>query len=116
MERFKENNKENISLESNPDKDCEIIFKKVFKLKSFCVHMLIYVVGLTAYILKEYYGISVHFFPFIYLNSVVMVIWTSVFLVSAIDLFASYKIFDEEWEERKLDSLLHKKVKKQKWE
>ncbi|KQB39315.1 hypothetical protein RC62_996 [Flavobacterium aquidurense] len=45
-----------------------------------------------------------------------MVIWTSVFLASAIDLFASYKIFGEEWEERKMKSILDKKEKKQKWE
>lgn len=94
-----------------------IFSKKTVKLKSLFIHAFIYAIGLVIYILKEYYGVSLNFFPIQYLNSVVMVIWTSVFLVSVIDLFASYKIFDEEWEERKMKSLLdNKKVKKQKWE
>ncbi len=94
----------------------EIFSKKAVKLKSVYIHTFFYVIGLTIYLLKEYYGVSLNFFPVRYLNSVVMVIWTTVFLVSVIDLFASYKIFDEEWEERKMKSLLDKRVKKQKWE
>ncbi|MNL51151.1 hypothetical protein D3C87_1742270 [compost metagenome] len=94
----------------------EIFSKKIIKLKSFYIHAFIYAIGLIVYVLKEYYGVSLNFFPIRYLNSVVMVIWTTVFLVSAIDLFASYKIFDEEWEERKMKSLLNKKTKTQKWE
>lgn len=50
------------------------------------------------------------------MNGFVIAIWTVAFLVSAVDIFASSKIFDEEWEERKLKSILHKKTKKQKWE
>jgi uncharacterized membrane protein YbhN (UPF0104 family) len=94
----------------------QIFSKKIVKLRSFYIHAFIYVIGLIVYVLKDYYGVPLNFVPLKYLNSVVMVIWTSVFLVSAIDLFASYKIFDEEWEERKLKNILEKKVKKQKWE
>jgi high-affinity Fe2+/Pb2+ permease len=93
-----------------------IFSKKIIKLRSFYIHAFIYAIGLIVYVLKEYYGVSLNFFPIRYLNSVVMVIWTTVFLVSAIDLFASYKIFDDEWEERKMKSLLNKKTKTQKWE
>ncbi|KAF2509340.1 2TM domain-containing protein [Flavobacterium zhairuonense] len=94
----------------------KIFNKKSVQFRSLYVHAFIYTIGLTIYLLKECYGISFNFFPLQYLNSVVMVIWTSVFLVSVIDLFASYKIFDDEWEEQKMKSLLDKKVKKQKWE
>ncbi|MBF4465475.1 2TM domain-containing protein [Flavobacterium sp. LC2016-12] len=95
----------------------EAIFsKKIVKLRSFYLHAFIYAIGLIIYVLKEFYGISLNFFPMIYLNSVVMIIWTSVFLVSAIDLFAYYKIFGEEWEERKLKNILDKRTKTQKWE
>ncbi|CAA9202628.1 hypothetical protein FLA105534_04176 [Flavobacterium bizetiae] len=45
-----------------------------------------------------------------------MIIWTTAFLVSAVDLFDSFKIFGEEWEERKVKSILEKKEKTQKWE
>lgn len=95
----------------------EAIFsKKIVKLRSFYIHAFIYAIGLIVYVLKEYYGVPLNFFPIRYLNSVVMIIWTSVFLVSAIDLFAYYKIFGEEWEERKMKSLLDKEIKTQKWE
>lgn len=94
----------------------EFFSKKIIKLRSFYIHAFIYATGLLIYVLKEYYGIPLNFLPLKYLNSVIMVIWTSVFLVAAIDLFASYKIFGEEWEERKMKSILEKKVKKQKWE
>lgn len=95
----------------------EAIFsKKIVRLRSFYIHAFIYAIGSVLYVLKEFYGIPLNFFPVIYLNSVVMIIWTSVFLVSAIDLFAYYKIFGEEWEERKVKKLLDKRTKTQKWE
>jgi high-affinity Fe2+/Pb2+ permease len=95
----------------------EAIFrKKIVKLRSFYIHAFIYAIALTLYVLKEFYGVSLNFFPVQCLNSVVMIIWTSVFLGSAIDLFASYKIFGEEWEERKMKKLLDKKTETQKWE
>lgn len=93
----------------------QIFRKKVVRLRSFYMHALIYTVGLVVFVLKEYYGVPLNFVPFRYLNNVVMIIWTSVFLFSAIDLFVSFKIFGHEWEERKLKSILEKKQKKQKW-
>ena len=45
-----------------------------------------------------------------------MIVWTTAFLVSAVEIFASFKIFEEEWEQRKLKSILEKNKKTQKWE
>lgn len=94
----------------------KIASKKVQKLKSFYSHAFIYVIGVIVYILKEYTEAPLNFFPVHYLNGFVMCIWTTVFLVSAVDLFASYKIFGDEWEERKVRSIMEKKREKQKWE
>ena len=94
----------------------QIFSKKTIKLKSFYVHTFIYACGLIVYVLKEYYGVPLNFFPFKYLNDVVIIIWTAVFLISIIDLIVSFKIFDEEWKERKLKKILEKKTKTQKWE
>ncbi|RUT69292.1 hypothetical protein D0817_16800 [Flavobacterium cupreum] len=93
----------------------QIFRKKAVKLRSFYMHSLMYASGLVVFLLKEYYGVPLNFFPLKYLNHVVMIIWTSVFLFSAIDLFLSFKVFGEEWEERKLKYILEKKQKKQKW-
>lgn len=90
--------------------------KKVVKLKAFYSHMFVYVIGVIFFILKEYFGVPFNFFPLKHINLFVMGIWTVFFVVSAIDIFASFKIFGEEWEERKVKSILEKKTKKQKWE
>ncbi|QSB28383.1 2TM domain-containing protein [Flavobacterium sp. CLA17] len=108
-------------METNCNKDHErfefqqIFRKKAVKLRSFYMHALVYALGLVVFVVKEYYGVPLNFFPFLYLNHVVMIIWTSVFLFSAIDLFLSFKVFGEEWEERKLKHILEKRQKKQKW-
>jgi high-affinity Fe2+/Pb2+ permease len=110
-----------IIMETNCNNDRErfefqqIFRKKIVRLRSFYMHAFIYAVGLVVFVLKEYYGVPLNFFPFKYLNHVVMIIWTSVFLFSAIDLFLSFKVFGDEWEERKLKSILEKRQKKQKW-
>jgi len=94
----------------------QIASRKVVKLKSFYIHAFFYSIGLILFTLKNYFGLPLNVFPVRYLNSLVMIVWSTAFLVSAVDIFASFKIFGEEWEERKLKSILEKKEKKQKWE
>lgn len=90
--------------------------KKVVKLKAFHSHAFIYAIGVVIYILKEYFGAPFNFFPIQYINCFVMCIWTTAFLISAIEIFATHKIFGDKWEERKVKSILEKETKKQKWE
>ncbi|CAM3457713.1 2TM domain-containing protein [Flavobacterium chungbukense] len=94
----------------------ELASKKVKQLKSFYNHLFVYVISMIVFLLKEYTNLPLHFFPIQYINWVVMIIWSAVILGSAIDMFASYKIFGTQWEQRKLKSILEKKYKKQKWE
>lgn len=94
----------------------ELASKKVIQLKYFYKHLFIYTIVLILFLLKEYTNLPVNFIPVRYLNFVVMIIWTAVVAGSAIDLFASTKIFGQEWEKRKMKSILEKKYKKQKWE
>lgn len=94
----------------------ELATKKVIQLKYFYKHLFVYTIAMILFLLKEYTNLPLQFFPIRYLNWVVVIIWSAVVVGSAIDLFASYKIFGHEWEERKLRSILEKKYKKQKWE
>lgn len=94
----------------------ELATKKVIQLKYFYKHLFVYAIVMILFLLKEYTNLPLQFFPIRYLNWVVVIIWSAVLVGSAIDLFASYKIFGHEWEERKLRSILEKKYKKQKWE
>jgi hypothetical protein len=94
----------------------ELASKKVVKLKSFYKHTFLYAVAMILYVLKEYTELPLNFFPIHFLNGVVVIIWSAVYVGSAIDMFVSFKIFGKEWEERKLRSLLEKKNRTQKWE
>ncbi len=109
METNLSNNHEEVILQ-------ELASKKVNQLKSFYKHLFLYTIALILFLLKEYTNLPLQFFPIKYINWVIVIIWTAVIVGSAIDLFASYKIFGHEWEERKLRSILEKKYKKQKWE
>lgn len=109
METNLNNDQEQIALK-------EIASKKVIKLKSFYKHLFIYLIALILFLLKEYTNLPLNVFPLKFLNWVVIIIWTAVILGSVIDLVASFMIFDEEWEERKMREMLEKKYKKQKWE
>ncbi|SHH40496.1 2TM domain-containing protein [Flavobacterium defluvii] len=94
----------------------ELASKKVVKLKSFYKHTFLYLIALALYLLKEYTELPLHFIPINFLNDVVIIIWSAVYVGSAIDMFVSFRIFGHDWEERKLRSLLEKKNKTQKWE
>ncbi|QSW87904.1 2TM domain-containing protein [Flavobacterium endoglycinae] len=109
METNSNNNPEEYELQ-------QLASKKVVKLKSFYKHTFLYLIALTLYLLKEYTELPLHFIPINFLNDVVIIIWSAVYVGSAIDMFVSFRIFGHEWEERKLRSLLEKKNKKQKWE
>ncbi|QOG04219.1 2TM domain-containing protein [Flavobacterium sp. MDT1-60] len=90
--------------------------KKVLKLKSFYKYTFLYIIALTLFILKKYTDLPLHFFPVNWLNDVVMIIWSAVYVGTAIDVFVSFRIFGQEWEERKLRNILEKKNETQKWE
>ncbi|MET3025503.1 2TM domain-containing protein [Flavobacterium sp. UW10123] len=94
----------------------DLATKKVIQLKYFYKHLFVYAIAMILFLLKEYTDLPLQFFPIRYLNWVVVIIWSAIVVGSAIDLFASYKIFGQEWEEQKLRSILEKKYKKQKWE
>lgn len=94
----------------------QLASKKVVKLKSFYKHTFLYAVAMILYFLKEYTELPLHALPLQFLNGVVVILWTAVYVGSAIDMFVSFKIFGQEWEEKKLRSLLEKKNKTQKWE
>lgn len=109
METNLNNDQEQIALK-------EIASKKVIKLKSFYKHLFVYLIAMILFLLKEYTNLPLNVFPIKYFNWVVIIIWTAVIIGSVIDLVASFMIFDEEWEERKMRDILEKKYKKQKWE
>jgi len=94
----------------------QLASRKVIKLKSFYKQLFIYTIVLIVFLLKEYTELPLNFFPIKFINNIVMILWTTVVVGSAIDVFTSYKIFDEEWEARKIKSILGKRNKKQKWE
>lgn len=94
----------------------ELAATKAVQKESFYDHLFVYVISMIVFLLKEYTNAPLQFFPIKYINWFVMIIWSAVLVGSAINLFTATKIFGEEWEMRKIKSILEKKYKKQKWE
>ncbi|UQD57755.1 2TM domain-containing protein [Flavobacterium sp. K5-23] len=93
----------------------EMARKKVKKLKGFYTHMLIYLIGVVLFVLKEYFGAPLNFFPVKYLSFMVMAIWSVAFFISAIDILITFQFFGKNWEERKIQRIMEKESKKQIW-
>ncbi|WP_254598170.1 2TM domain-containing protein [Flavobacterium sp. 7E] len=106
-----------IKMNQNSNKenqDLEIARKKVRKLKSFYMHFFIYMIGLTFFILKEYFKIRLNIFPLNQLNFFVMAVWTAAFLVTLVDTLVSFAFFGKKWEDRKLHNIMNTNNKTQK--
>jgi hypothetical protein len=93
----------------------EMARKKVQKLKGFYTHMFIYLIGVVFFILKEYFGAPLNFFPLNHLNFMVMLIWSAAFFISAIDILIAFQFFGKNWEERKIQRIMEKESNKQIW-
>ena len=94
----------------------ELAKKKVKKRKDFYIHLFIYAIGITFWILKEYTDLPVNFFPIRYINCFVMIIWTIFLVIQAIELFVSEIVFGKKWEETKVKNILEDQSEKQTWE
>ena len=81
----------------------------------FYIHFFIYAIGLTFFILKEYFEIDFNIFPLNQLNFFVMAIWSTAFLITLVDTVVSFVVFGKKWEDRKLESILNANNKTQKW-
>lgn len=94
----------------------ELAKKKVKKRKDFYIHLFIYAIGITFWILKEYTDLPVNFFPIRYINCFVMIIWTVFLVIQAIELFVSEIVFGKKWEENKVKNILEDQSEKKTWE
>jgi hypothetical protein len=108
METF-ENNKPENELE-------QLALKKVKRIKNFYIHAFIYLIGITIYVLKTYYGLPFNFFPIKFINGFVMAIWTFSFVVQALGLFITEVVLGKKWEQNKMKNIINKESQKQTWE
>jgi high-affinity Fe2+/Pb2+ permease len=108
METFEKNAAEN-ALE-------QLALKKVKRIKNFYIHAFIYIIGVTIYVLKTYYGLPFNFFPIKYINGFVMAIWTFSFVVQAVSLFITEIVLGKKWEQNKMKNIINKESQKETWE
>ncbi len=94
----------------------ELAKKKVKKRKDFYIHLFIYTIGISFWLLKRYTDAPLNFFPIRYINWFVMSIWTVAIVFQAIELLISEVVFGKKWEDNKVKSILEDKSKKQTWE
>ena len=88
---------------------------RVRKLTRFYGHLFVYAILLMLYVLKEYFGAPLNFFPIRYLNDLVMSIWTLVIAIKFVKLFFAEIIFDAKWEQNKIEKIMRQDSENQKW-
>lgn len=93
----------------------DVTKNKVMKLKGFYIHLFIYLIGTVVFVLKQYFDVPFHFFPLKQVNSFAMAIWSIVFSITAIDILITFQFFGKKWEERKIKTIMEKRIKTQIW-
>jgi hypothetical protein len=88
---------------------------RVRKLTRFYGHLFVYMIVLMLYVLKNYFGAPLNFFPIHFLNDFVMSIWTFVIAVKLVKLFFAEIIFDGRWEQNKIDKIMSQNSENHKW-
>lgn len=88
---------------------------RVRKLTRFYGHLFVYTIVLMLYILKEYFGAPLNFFPIRYLNDLVISIWTFVIVVKSVKFFFAEVMFGKNWEQNKIEKMMHQNSENLKW-
>jgi hypothetical protein len=108
MELVMENSKELLE---------QMIKERVHKLKQFYIHLFIYVIGISFYVAKTYFGVPFNFWPLRFINEFVMWIWTFFLVVQALQLFLVQRVFGTNWEQKRIQKIIEKdRIEKQKWQ
>ena len=94
----------------------ELVKKKVKKQRDFYIHLFIYAVAITIWLLKRYTDLPLNFFPIRYINWFVMAIWTVAIGIQAMELLFTEVILGKKWEDIQVKSILEEESKKQRWE
>jgi hypothetical protein len=94
----------------------ELAQKKVKKIKNFYIHLFVYSIAITFWLLKRYTDLPLNFFPIRHFNWLVMSIWTAVIALQAIGLIINEVIFGRKWEDKQVKNMLKEESKKQTWE
>jgi uncharacterized protein YacL len=91
--------------------------ERVHKLKQFYTHLFIYVIGVSVYVAKTYFGVPLNFWPIRFINEFVMGLWTFFLVMQGLQLFITQKFFGSNWEQKRIQKMIEKeKIKQQKWE
>ncbi|SHI63640.1 2TM domain-containing protein [Flavobacterium terrae] len=90
---------------------------RVQKIKRYYVHLFIYALGILVYLLKTYLGAPLNFFPLKFLTGFIMWCWTFFIVVQTLQILFAEKLFDNNWEQRKINEILEKENQsKNRWE
>ncbi len=94
----------------------ELVRKKVKKQRDFYIHLFIYAIGITIWLLKRYTDLPLNFFPIRYINWFVMAIWTVAICIQGMEILFTEVILGKKWEDKQVKSILEEESKKQRWE
>lgn len=89
---------------------------RVEKIRRFFIHLFIYLIGITIYILKTYFNVRFNFIPIHFINFTFMAIWTLIIAIQGMKLFIREVAFGSNWEQQKIQKIMNEQQQKQNWE
>lgn len=108
-----------VSSDLNPIEEKELLElakKRVKKIKDFYIHLFIYAIGVSIFVLKTYFGFPFNFLPIRYINWFVMAVWTFFLAIQGVELFFNEVVFGKKWEDKKIKNFIDKENNQKKWE
>lgn len=84
----------------------QIARKRVRKIKRFFNHLLIYLIGVIVYVLREYFDAPFHFPPLDSINQFFMLIWTFIIAAQGLEVFTKEVVLGKEWEKRQMQKII----------
>jgi hypothetical protein len=86
--------------------ELEVAKKRVFRMKKFFNHCIVFSVGLVLYFAKTYFGAPLNFFPIRYLTETIMWIWTFIIATQGLKLFLIENVLDASWEKKQIEKIM----------
>jgi 2TM domain-containing protein len=80
--------------------------KRVRKIRRFFSHLIIYLIGVTVYVLREYFDAPFRFPPLDYINHFFMLIWTFIIAAQGLKVFMKEVVLGKEWEKRQMQKII----------
>lgn len=102
---------------NNLKRELEVIAaKRVRKIKRFVVHLFIYIIVLSVFLLKKYFNVPFNFLPFYYyIHPFFMWCWTFFLAAKGLKLIVIEVVLNKDWEQKQLNKIIESESNTKNW-